>query len=165
MLGLVFLFWLSKSVTLPRRIQFIVNESLISIVQGACPVTLGLGGITEGQRLLVRRCRVGSWTILECLNCHLLTHATRGHGGTVVASILLIVSVQKRERIQGHTSKHVKPGIGFCHLVPWFRYDGSIARLCPANQCLAVLSSRPNYGTKWYIDCLAKFNIRLNEMH
>lgn len=70
-----------------------VNASLISIVQGACPVTLGLGGITEGQKLLVRRCRVGGWTVLECLNCHLLTHATRGRGGDVAASTLLIVSV------------------------------------------------------------------------
>ncbi|XP_050687160.1 uncharacterized protein LOC126980869 [Eriocheir sinensis] len=69
-------------------------------LKGACPVTLGLGGITEGQRLLVRRCRVGNWTVLECLNCHLLTHATRGHGGDVAASTLLISDVNKIQMLQ-----------------------------------------------------------------
>ncbi|KAG0722764.1 hypothetical protein GWK47_043913 [Chionoecetes opilio] len=59
-------------------------------LKGAYRVTLGLGGITEGQRQLVRRCRVDGWTVLECLNCRLLTHATRGHGEDVAASALLI---------------------------------------------------------------------------
>lgn len=69
-------------------------------LKGACPVTLGLGGITEGQRFLVRRCRVGGWTVLECLNCHLLTHATRGHGGDVAASTLLISDANKIQMLQ-----------------------------------------------------------------
>ncbi|MPC21870.1 hypothetical protein E2C01_014872 [Portunus trituberculatus] len=69
-------------------------------LKGACPVTLGLGGITEGQRFLVRRCRVGGWTVLECLNCHLLTHATRGVGGDVAASALLISDANKIQMLQ-----------------------------------------------------------------
>lgn len=69
-------------------------------LKGACPVTLGLGGITEGQRFLVRRCRVGGWTVLECLNCHLLTHAIRGIGGDVAASTLLISDANKIQMLQ-----------------------------------------------------------------
>lgn len=48
----------------------------------------------------MRRCRVGGWTVLECLNCHLLTHATRGHGGDVAASTLLISDANKIQMLQ-----------------------------------------------------------------
>lgn len=62
---------------------------------GACLGTLSLGGITEGQKFLVRSSRVGEWTIHECLNCHLWTHACHSTNGSVAVSSLLINDASK----------------------------------------------------------------------
>lgn len=69
-------------------------------LKGACLVTLSLGGITEGQKFLVRTFHVGGWTIEECLNCHLMTHATRGPSGPIAASVSLIKDSSRIQILQ-----------------------------------------------------------------
>ncbi|XP_064092292.1 uncharacterized protein LOC135205498 [Macrobrachium nipponense] len=68
--------------------------------KGACVATLNLGGITEGQKFLVRSYFVSEWTIHECLNCHLLTHAIHSTNGTVAVSSLLINDANKIQMLQ-----------------------------------------------------------------
>ncbi|XP_071515277.1 uncharacterized protein PRAS40 isoform X2 [Panulirus ornatus] len=69
-------------------------------LKGACLVNLSLGGITEGQKFLIRSFHIGGWTVQECLNCHMLTHATRGNSGPVAASTSLINDANKIQLLQ-----------------------------------------------------------------
>ncbi|XP_042227373.1 uncharacterized protein LOC121869874 [Homarus americanus] len=83
-------------------------------LKGAFLVTLSLGGITEGQKFLISSSRVGGWTIKECLNCHLLTHATQGVSGPVAASTSLISDPSKIQMLQ--RSEGYSPV--FCMVLP-----------------------------------------------
>ncbi|XP_042878425.1 uncharacterized protein LOC122257281 isoform X3 [Penaeus japonicus] len=68
--------------------------------KGACLANLNLGGISQGQKFLVRCTRVGGWTVNECLNCHLLTHANHNTNGSLAVSTFMINDANKIQMLQ-----------------------------------------------------------------
>ncbi|KAK7084739.1 hypothetical protein SK128_006184 [Halocaridina rubra] len=91
----------------PRVTGLTSTETLHSFFsKGACLATLSLGGITEGQKFLVRTSLIGNWVIHECLNCHLLTHACHAVNGSVAVSTHLIndaAKIQMLQRCEGYS--------------------------------------------------------------
>lgn len=68
--------------------------------KGACLANLNLGGISQGQKFLIRSTRVGGWTVNECLNCHLLTHAYHNTNGSLAVSTFMTNDANKIQMLQ-----------------------------------------------------------------